>query len=202
MSNGTARFAARYPVVWHVIEADGAGPWLTGTGLLPSAELLRLAGRHDDGRNRDTFATLSFGGDRVAVIRPQLMPDARLRPTLAGSFAGRPEAWRRHINSHVFFWTDATRRDAFIRACARLRGSVPPLVLVLETAALLRRAGDRAYFSRFNTGSTVRGGGRVRRDDAALSPVSGYRSGPVAELAVRGPVTLEGLKPVVAEPDP
>ena len=25
MSDGAARFAARYPVVWHVIEAEGAG---------------------------------------------------------------------------------------------------------------------------------------------------------------------------------
>ena len=44
MNDGAARFAARYPIVWHVIEADGAGDWLPETGLMPTADLLRIAG--------------------------------------------------------------------------------------------------------------------------------------------------------------
>jgi hypothetical protein len=198
MSDGAARFAARYPVVWHVIEAEGAGPWLASTGLLPAAALLRMAGVTADGANREDFRVLGFGGGCVAVLRPQLMADHRLAPTLSGVFAGRPEAWRRHVNAHVFFWAEQRRRDAFLGACVRLRaksnaapGHTPPAVLAIETARLLARHGDRAYFARINTGSTVRGGARARRDDTTLAPVAGYRSGPVAELAIRGCVALD-----------
>jgi hypothetical protein len=200
MSDGAVRFAARYPVVWHVIEAEGAGPWLAATGLLPAATLLRMAGTAADGTNRDEFRPIALGNDRVAILRQQLMTDRRLAPTLAGVFAGHPEAWRGHIDSHVFFWTEERRRDAFIRACMRLRarnnaasGRAPPCVLALDTAALLGRHGENAFFARFNTGSTVRGGGRVRRDETTLAWVTGYRSGPVAELAIRGCVQLGGL---------
>ena len=64
------------------------------------------------------------------------MNDARLLPTLAGSFAGRPTAWRRHVNAHVFFWAEERRRDAFMRACMRLRGrsGTPPRVLAIDSA--------------------------------------------------------------------
>jgi hypothetical protein len=200
MSDGAARFAARYPVVWHVIEAEGAGPWLAATGLLPAATLLRMAGIAADGANRDHFRPIALGDDRVAILRQQVMADRWLAPTLAGAFAGRPEAWRGHIDSHVFFWTEERRRDAFIGACIRLRardnpasGRAPPSVLALDTAALLARRGEDAFFARFNTGSTVRGGGRVRRDETTLARVTGYRSAPAAELAIRGCVQLGGL---------
>lgn len=197
MSDGAARFAARYPVVWHVTEAEGAGSWLAATGLLPAAALLRLAGVAADGANRDDFRLLALGAGRVAVLRPQVMADRWLVPTLAGRFTGRPEAWRSHINAHVFFWTEERRRDAFVRACMRWRarsdaafGCAPPCVLTLDTAALLARHGEDAFFARFNAGSTVRGGARVRRDETTFAPVTGYRSGPVAELAIRGCVEL------------
>jgi hypothetical protein len=193
-----ARFAARYPTVWHAIEAEGAGPWLADTGLLPTADLLRLAGLTSDGANRDDFRRVTLGQGRVAVLRQQLMADRFLTPTLAGGFAGAPAAWRRHIDQHVFFWTEPRRRDAFIRACQRMRlrsRAVPateaPQLLAFDTAALLRRHGEAAFFARINTGSTVRGGARVRRDETTLAPLTDYRSGPVAELAIRGPVTLQ-----------
>lgn len=197
MTDGAARFAARYPVVWHVIEAEGAGPWLAATGLLPAAVLLRMAGLAADAANRDDFRMLLLGDGKVAVVRPQLMADRWLVPTLSGRFAGRPDLWRAHINAHVFFWTEERRRDAFVRACMRLRarsdaapGRAPPQVLAFDTAALLDQHGASAYFARFNTGSTVRGGARVRRDETTLAPVASYRSGPVAELAIRGCVWL------------
>jgi hypothetical protein len=193
LTEGAARFAARYPVVWHVIEAEGAGPWLAETGLLPTAALLRLAGIAHHGANRAEFRRIEFAPGRVAVIRPQLMQDRPLLPTLAGRFAGRLEAWRRHINAHVFCWTEPRRRDAFLRACLRWGGGrAAPHMLKIDTAALPRTHGDRAFRWRVNTGSTVRGGGRVRRDEATLAPVALYRSGPVAELAVRGPMALGG----------
>lgn len=192
MSDGAARFAARYPVLWHVIEAEGAGRWLATMGLLPAAELLRRAGATADGRNRDDFRRVRLNHDAVALLRPQRMPDAALIPTLGGSFRGRPDAWRQLIDSHVFFWTDPGRRDRFLGACMRLRaksrsasGTIRPVVLAFDTAALLGLHGEHAYLSRFNAGSTVRGGARVRRDEATLMPLGHYRSGRVAELGLR-----------------
>lgn len=189
---GLARIAARYPRVWHVIEADGAGPWLLETGLLPAIEL------YGDHTNRVDYIRIALGGGGIAVLRPQLMPDHRLLPTLAGAFAGRPDLWRRHIDSHVFFWATADRRDRFTAANMRERArrdietTRPPLVLEFDTAALLKRHAGLAYYATFNTGSTVRGGARVRRDPATFRSAADYRSGPVAELAIRGRVTLSG----------
>jgi hypothetical protein len=184
-----AQFAARYPCVWHVIEFEGAGPWLAETGLLPAADM------RQDAANRDGFHSLDLGQGRVAVLRPQQMPDHRLLPTLSGIFAGQPDLWRRHIDTHVFFWAEPRRRDAFACACVRLRASrsPPPTTLAIDTAALLRRHSAIAYFARVNTGSTVRGGARSRRDENTLQPVTKYRAGPVAELAIRGRIDLSGI---------
>ena len=199
MSDGAGRLAARYPVVWHVMEADGAGPWLRETGLLP-AEVLR-----EGSENRDTFASVTLDNGGVAVLPPQQMPDRQLMPTLAGRFAGCPECWREHVNRHVFFWAEARRRDAFRRACMRMRGdaAAPPVTLAFDTATLLERHQDSAFFATINTGSTVRGGGRVRRDENTLQPVSAYRGGRVAELAIRGRVDvgrLSGTAPEFVQP--
>jgi len=193
--SGAARLAARYPCVWHVIEADGAGPWLMQTGLLPAAEL------HCCGANRGAFDRVDLGDGRAAVLRPQQMPDHRLLPTLAGAFAGRPELWRRYVDRHVFFWAEARRRDAFSRACIRLRGTGGPLpvVLAFDTAALLERHSAIAFFATINTGSTVRGGARVRRDENTLRPVADYRGGAIAELAIRGRVELACVDQCTAE---
>ncbi len=184
MTDGAARLAARYPQVWHVIEAEGAGPWLTETGLLPAAAL------QVGGANREGFVRIALSGGGIAVLRPQRMPDRQLLPTLAGSFAGRPECWRQYVDQHVFFWVEARRRDAFARACMRLRGgSVPsPVIVTFDTAALLERHSAIAYFASFNTGSTVRGGARVLRDENTLRSVKEYSRGAVAELAIRGRV--------------
>ena len=188
MNDGAARLAARYPCVWHIIEADGAGDWLLETGLIPAADV------RDDGANRDNFHPIDLGQGRTAVLRPQQMPDHRLLATLAGCFTGRPELWRRHVDQHVFFWAEQRRRDAFIRACVRLRSppNQPPVTLAIDTAALLARYASIAYFATMNTGSTVRGGARARRDETTLRPVADYRSGAVAELAIRGRVDLCG----------
>jgi hypothetical protein len=123
------------------------------------------------------------------------MPDHRLLPVLAGAFAGRPDLWREHIDKHVFFWAERRRRDAFIRACLRLRARPlqPPVTLCIDTAMLLARHVQIAVFATINSGSTVRGGARARRDETTLRPVTNYRSGAVAELAIRGRVELSGV---------
>ena len=74
---------------------------------------------------------------------------------------------------------------------------VRPAVLAFDTAALLAAVGADAFVSTFNTGSTVRGAARARRDEGTFRPVADYRSGPVAELAIRGtvpPAVLEAAK--------
>jgi hypothetical protein len=189
-------FARRYPMVWHVIEAEGAGT----AELLPSAALRRLAGLRNDGCNRDDFVPVMLAADRRAVLRPQLMRDEALRPSLSGVFADQPAAWRAHVDNHVFFWTCPARRDRFIAAVMRWRrrsrtvpAGGPPVILALDTAALLRHHAARSFFSNVNIGSTLRGGARVRRDEHTLRPVAAYRGGRVAELAVRGPVGLPGI---------
>ena len=48
-------------------------------------------------------------------------------------------------------------------------------------------------FARINTGAVLRGGARARRDDTTFVSVRNYRSGPVAELAIKAPVMLLGL---------
>ena len=160
--------------------------------------LRALAGAPDDGANRTGFQRLELGAGRIAVLRPQLMADRFLTPTLAGRFAGQPALWRRHIDQHVFFWTEHRRCVAFLRAAVRWRtaesaAASPPHVLAFDTARLLSDLAAPAFFSRINSGSTLRGGARVRRDETTLAALATYRSGPGAELAVRGPVTLRGL---------
>ena len=130
------------------------------------------------------------------------MTDRLLTPTLAGRFAGQPDAWRHHINAHVFFWTEPRRRDAFLAACLRLRsrsvaapGTAPPLVLAIDTAGLLRQHASTAFVARINTGSTVRGGARARRDEATFEQIACYRTGTRAELAIRGRVLPSALFP-------
>jgi hypothetical protein len=176
------------------MEAAGAGEWLAETGLLPAASLRR------GGTNRADFEAIDLGDGRTAILRPQQMPDHRLIATPAGRFMGQPMCWRQHVDRHVFFWAEARRRDAFVRACIRLRSlpGRPPVTLTIDTAALLERHGDIAFFATINTGSTVRGGARARRDEDTLRSVADYRSGLIAELAIRGRVDLAGI--VVLDP--
>jgi hypothetical protein len=189
---GIAGFAERYPLVWHVIEAEGAG---CGT-LYPAATLRRLSGLAADGTNRNEFQRLDLPGGAQAMLRLQLMPDERLRPTLAGAFAGRPDLWRELINQHVFFWVSEDRRDRFLNACTRLRrrnAAEPvkaPVVIAADTALLLARHAGVAFFSMINSGSTVRGGARTRRDETTFRSAHAWSGERVVELAFREPVIL------------
>ena len=197
-ADGAARFAKRFPVVWHVVEADGLAG-IEAHGLLPAAELLRRAGLPCNDRNRDDFLRVPFGpgaeDSPAAILRFQLMADAKITPSLQGAFTGQPARWRALIDSQVFFWPDPARRDSFLRACIRDRQrsraaplDTPPIILAFQTKALLAAQPDRAYYATFNTGSTVRGAARARRDENTFHAVAAYRSGPAAELAIRGSV--------------
>lgn len=187
-------FATRHPRVWHVMEAEGEGCAV----LHPAATLCRLAGQWQDGANRNDFQRLILPDGTAAVLRLQLMRDERLAPTLAGRFSGRPDLWRAHIDRHVFFWVSPDRRNRFLNACARLRAKgamgagAAPVVIELETAALLAAHGAHAFFSTINSGSTLRGGARTRRDETTLRPLADWRGERVAELAVCASVPLAG----------
>jgi hypothetical protein len=209
-ADGVARFAARFPVVWHVVEADGLAG-VEAHGLLPASELLHRAGLPPTDRNRDDFLRVPLGpggeGSPAAILRFQLMADAKITPSLQGAFAGQPARWRALIDSQVFFWPDPARRDSFLRACLRDRQRsrtaplhTPPVVLAFRTAALLAGQPDQAFYSTFNTGSTVRGAARARRDENTFRPVVSYRSGPAAELAIRGIVAPEVLAAAKCDP--
>lgn len=199
LETGAERFCARHPRVWHVIEADG----LEGArlhGLRPAAELRTLAGMAEDYRNRPDFLPVALPGGGGAVLRPQLMLDDDLLPTLTGEYAGRPDLWRRLIDSHVFFWATADRRDRFLNAVTWARRRSPgarsshrPVVLEWDTRRLLAAHGDAASYSVINTGSTVRGGARTRRDETTFRPVRDFAAErrPAAELAVRAATPVQ-----------
>ncbi len=192
MIGGIAGFAARYPLVWHVIEADGADC----ETLYPAVTLRCLSGVPAGQLKPRGISAVGTPTGAPAILRLQLMPDARLSPTLAGAFTGRPDLWRAHIDRHVFFWVTEDRRDRFLRACARLRARDPtgpaatPVVIAVDTALLLAAHGEMAFFSRINTGSTMRGGARTRRDETTLRALPLWRGECAVELAVREPVPL------------
>jgi len=162
-------------------------------GLLPAAELRTLAGKPSANHNRDDFEPLALSDGGVAVLRFQQMQDVRLTQSLAGAYAGNPAAWRGMIDQHVFFWATEARRDKFLAATKRMRavsktapGSAGPAVMCFDTLTLLGFNPSTTLFSTFNTGSTVLGGRRAPRDEHTFRPIGDYKSGPAAELAIRG----------------
>ena len=58
MSDGATRIAQHCPVVWHVIEAEGAVADLNRLELLPTAELRKRAGCAAGAANRDDFEAI------------------------------------------------------------------------------------------------------------------------------------------------
>jgi len=204
------RFLADHgPFVWHVAEAESV-PGIRARGLLPANALLPTS-RHGAWR-------AAFVQEDGAVLRFQQMSDARLLPHLRGRFAGRPEAWRAHIDSHVFFWCQSGPRDRFVAATVRERrahwrragraGSPPPpAILRFDLADILRAVPGLAYASLINSGSLVLG--KTWRDEATLRPVTewdrswrtpgGRRDRQAQELAIRGPLPVGlrfGMEPI------
>ncbi len=157
-----------------MIEAEGL-PGALSAGLLPAAML-----RPGDGRRREGFVPATGPGG-PALLRFQQMHDAQLTPWLRGRFAGRPDLWRAHVDSHVFFWCCPRRRDAFIAAVRRERARgwraqgrtgepPPPVTLAFSLAALLDRHGDAARACLINSGSITLG--KTWRDEATFRPVA------------------------------
>jgi hypothetical protein len=63
-------------------------------------------------------------------------------------------------------------------------------MIELDTRLLLNAHHQVAFFSRINSGSTVRGGARAPRDEMTLRPLSSWCGERAVELAIRAPVPL------------
>lgn len=193
---GASAFCARYPRLFHVTD-PGALDGIRAHGLLsaealvdlyavPAAEREELL-THDRGRGH--FHPLARQGLPGAVLRDQWMPDERLLTCLTGRFAGRPGAWRRLVNGHVFFWLS----DSKAAQMAGLNRNRRQIVLRFDSAALLARHHDAAFTTPINAGFALSLYGRppARRDESTFRPLSGFPHRdrrPPRELAIRGGV--------------
>ncbi|WP_426954881.1 DUF7002 family protein [Muricoccus radiodurans] len=192
-AEGAARFAARHPRLFHVTDPD-ALPGIERDGLLSAAALVDLYGVPepdrpallDDNRGRGVFTRLTRPGLPGATLRDQWMPDAPLTACLRGAYTGRPAAWRRLINSHVFFWVD----EAQAHRLARVNRARAQIVLAFDTAGLLAAHADRAVTAPINTGIAAGLYGRpgTPRDETTFRPLTEYPRPdrkPAKELAIR-----------------
>ncbi|MFC0409991.1 DUF7002 family protein [Roseomonas elaeocarpi] len=191
-------FTRRYPRLFHVTD-PAALPGIEADGLLSAEALLRLYAVPDReailGRNRGrgNFQVLERAGHPGAVLRDQWMPDEPLRACLGGRYRDRPEAWRRLINAHVFFWVE----EAQARRLAGVNRAREQRVLVFGSAALLAGCdiGD-VFTTPINAGYALPRYGRPPspRDETTFRPLAGYPyrdapdRRPPRELAVRGGV--------------
>ncbi len=136
------------PRVFHLAEAVN-WPSIQEHGLLSTRRLVERAGLDPNllSRHRPRSVTLTDG----TLIRDQApMPPAALARCLAGELT--PGEWYALLNARVFFWCDPARLERQRRACAP-RSQV---VLIIDTARLLARYGDRTSLTPINTGYALR----------------------------------------------
>ncbi|MBP0493826.1 DUF7002 family protein [Pararoseomonas indoligenes] len=188
-----ARFAARFPTLFHVTDPE-ALPGIATNGLLSAAALVALYEvREPDrpallehNRGRGNFTRLHREGLPGATLRDQWMPDAPLAQTLHGTYANDPTAWRRHINAHVFFWLNKPQAERL----ARVNRARAQTLLAFDTARLLAAHADHAFTTPINTGIAQGLYGRPGspRDEHTFQPIASYprpdRRAP-KELAIR-----------------
>ena len=202
LSDGAARLAARYPRVWHVIEADGAGAWLTETGLLPAADLYRLAGLEADGANRDAFpadragpgpdrhpAPAIDGGSASRrhigwqLRRPSRLPGAGISMHMCSSGRNRDGATVSSVPAHGCGHAAASSSGCGTPARACDRHLNAALAATAQAPFSLASTRVPCFAVAPASGATTR----------PLCRLANYRSGPVAELAIKAPVMLHGL---------
>jgi hypothetical protein len=82
----------------------------------------------------------------ITVRDQKPMPPALLERCLIGI---TPAEWYALLNAKVFFWCD----DGRLGRLALPYKNVPLVVLVVDTASLLARHGERAAVTPFNTGN-------------------------------------------------
>jgi hypothetical protein len=187
--------AQRFPRLYHMA-ADGAWESIAQHGLLSTSSLLDLFGYAGERRNRIEGAwrpesvTIRSPEHGNAVVRDQKpMDDSGLRRCLRDM---TPAEWYRLLNSRVFFWLTEERLDRMLTA--RAYRNELHLVLVVDTAGLLRAHHTRVALSPINSGATKpypqpRGKHTFQRlPEYPFHELAAKRSGggtdPVVELAV------------------
>jgi len=194
--DGAARFAARFPRLFHVTDPD-ALPGIERHGLLSAEALVALyevpppdrPALLDENRGRNRFTRLAHPGLPGATLRDQWMPDAPLTSALRGTYANDPAAWRRLVNAHVFFWLSEAQAEKL----ARVNPARAQIVLAFETAPLLAAHASHAFTTPINTGIAQGLYGRpgAPRDETTFQPVAAFPRPdrrPPKELALRGAV--------------
>ena len=146
--------ATIYPVLYHMAE-QGAWPSIRKHGLLSTEALLDLFEVHGSRRerilgSRRTFSeTICHPRYGTAVIRDQKpMDDKGLRRSLPEGIT--PEDWYRLLNRKVFFWATLDRLETLLKAYRESRHTI----LVIDTADLVQRYGDKVAVTTMNTGAT------------------------------------------------
>jgi hypothetical protein len=144
--------------VYHLAEAAN-WPLIQRDGLRCTASLLRHAKvrgatLHRHGHQQRPANVLLNSGATIRHQRP--MPPKALERCLVDM---TPAEWYALLNARVFFWPDVARLNRQRMACA----ADPQVLMVIDTAALLARHGDRAYVTPINTGNARRRAARRGR---------------------------------------
>jgi hypothetical protein len=136
---------------------DGSWPSIRAHGLRSTSALLDLFEIGDpdraliESRHRSTSVTIKHPVYGSAVIRDQQpMDDRGLARALQDGIT--PREWYELLNRHVFFWVSERRLRTLLGA--RLYRSRRQTILIVDTARLLSKVGDRVALSPINTGAT------------------------------------------------
>jgi hypothetical protein len=156
MPISTADFAAYYPRLYHMAEAD---TWdsIQRHGLLSTTALLDLYQvngdhrREIERRHRPASVEISHFHHGRAVIRDQKpLRESALRMCLVGM---TPHQWYGVLNRHVFFWVTEGRLISLLNA--RAYRDRKHTVLTIDTARLVKRHAAHMRLSPINSGSTI-----------------------------------------------
>jgi hypothetical protein len=178
------RLSERYPELFHMAE-DGSWPSIRRGGLLSTSAILdRLAVAESERARLERMRR----PEKVRLVDPELgvivlrdqkpLPEAKLAGCLLDGLT--TAEWYQLLNARVFFWPTEQRLTTLLQARA-YRGEAK-IVLVVDTAALLQRHGQRVELSAINSG-TVMPIARPRGLQTFLG-LDAYERDEVAELAV------------------
>lgn len=151
------QLSTRYPRLYHVAEA-GSWPSISKYGLLSTSGLLDLYEMKGKEREliescrRPESVVISHPEHGRAVVRDQKpMHESVLQKCLVDC---TPRQWYRFLNRKVFFWLTEKRVAALLAAREHRKNA--HIVIITETAALLRKYRAAVLLSPINSGSTIR----------------------------------------------
>ena len=151
------RLVRMYPDAFHVTYA-GHAEWIMRHGLYCTGELLQLFEATDEQRaaahERPRATAIRLDSNPVygnATIRDQGPLDLKMLNRVLNPDTSIEE-WLEPLDSLVFLWPTTKRVRSFLRADSY--ADMQHDVIVLETAQLIARHGDRLLLSRLNSGAT------------------------------------------------